>query len=39
MSRDSSANYYQNNRERLHKKVCERYQSLSKEETEITIWS
>ena len=27
-----SANYYQENRERLQKKVCQRYQNLSKEE-------
>ena len=30
MSKDSSAKYYQNNKERLQKKACERYQSLSK---------
>ena len=34
MSKDSSAKYYQNNKERLPKKACERYQSLSKEEEE-----
>ena len=34
MSKDSSAKYYQNKKERLHKKACERYQSLSKEEKE-----
>ena len=34
MSKDSSAKYYQNNIERLPKKACERYQSLSKEEKE-----
>ena len=34
MSKDSSAKYYQNNKERLQKKSCERYQSLSKEEKE-----
>ena len=34
MSKDSSAKYYQNNKKRLQKKVCERYQSLSEEEKE-----
>ena len=34
MSEDSSAKYYQNNKERLQKKARERYQSLSKEEKE-----
>ena len=29
MSKDSSAEYYQNNKERLQKKACKRYQSLS----------
>ena len=29
MSKKSSAKYYQKNKERLQKKVCERYQSLS----------
>ena len=32
MSKDSLAKYYQNNKERLQKKVCERYPSFSKEE-------
>ena len=32
MYKDSSAKYYQNNKERLQKKAGERYQSLSKEE-------
>ena len=31
MSKDSSAKYYQNNKERLRKKACERYESFSKE--------
>ena len=31
MSKDASAKYYQNNKERLQKKARERYQSLSKE--------
>ena len=31
MPKDSSAKYYQNNKERLQKKARERYQSLSKE--------
>ena len=30
--KDSWAKYYQNNKERLLKKACKRYQSLSKEE-------
>ena len=34
MFKDSSAEYYQNNKERLQKKARERYQSLSKEEKE-----
>ena len=35
MSKDSSAKYYQNNKEGLQKKNArERYQSLSKEEKE-----
>ena len=32
MSKNSSAKYYQENKERLQKKACERYQSLFKEE-------
>ena len=32
MSKDSSAKYHQNIKERLQKKAHERYQSLSKEE-------
>ena len=32
MSKNSSAKYYQNNKERLQKKSRERYQSLSIEE-------
>ena len=42
ISEDSSAKYYQNNKERLEKKKsCERYQSFSKEEKEkrVTKWS
>ena len=40
MSKDSSAKYYQNNKERLQKKAHKRCQSLSKEEKEkkATIW-
>ena len=34
MSKDASAKYYPNNKERLHKIACERYQSLSKEKKE-----
>ena len=33
-SKDSSAKYYQSNKEKLKKKARERYQSLSKEEKE-----
>ena len=32
--KDSSAKYYQNNNERLHKKARERYQILPKEDRE-----
>ena len=32
MCKDSSAKYYQKNKERLQKRACERYQNLSKEE-------
>ena len=32
MSKNSSAKYYQDNKERLQKKAHERYQSLPKEE-------
>ena len=39
MSKNSSAKYYLNNEERLHKEARERYQSLSKEEKKLTIWS
>ena len=35
MSKDSCAKYYQENKERLQKRMCERYQNLSKE---ATIW-
>ena len=39
MSKDSSAKYYEDNKEKLQKKALERYQSLSKEEKEKkTIW-
>ena len=34
MSKDLSAKYYQNNKERLQKEGRKRYQSLSKEEKE-----
>ena len=34
MSKISSPKYYQNNKERLQKKVCERYESISKGEKE-----
>ena len=40
MSKNLSAKYYQENKERLQKKACERYQNLSKKEKkEVTIWS
>ena len=41
MSKNSSAKYYQDNKETLQKKARERYQSLSKEEKEkkAIIWS
>ena len=32
MPTNSSTKYYQNHKERLEEKACERYQSLSKEE-------
>ena len=31
MSKDSSPKYYQENKDRLQTKACERYQNLSKE--------
>ena len=34
MSKDSSAKYNQDNKERLQSKACERHQSLSKQEKE-----
>ena len=34
ISKTLSAKYYQENKERLQRKGCERYQSLSKEEKE-----
>ena len=34
MSKDLSTRYYQDNKEKLQKKACERYQSLSKKEKE-----
>ena len=36
-----SAKYYQENKERLQKKACERYKDFSKEENEkkVAIWS
>ena len=41
ISQDSSDKHYQNNKERLQKKLRERCQSLSKEEKEkkATMWS
>ena len=32
MSKDSSAKYYQNNKDRLQKRSCKKYRSLSQEE-------
>ena len=37
ISKDSSAKYYQDNKERVQKKAWERYQSFSKEEKEKII--
>ena len=34
MSKNSSAKYFQNNKERLPKEACERHQNLFKEEKE-----
>ena len=34
MSKNSSAKYYQESKERLQKEGCEKYQNLSKEEKE-----
>ena len=34
MSKKLSAKYYQENKERLHKKACEKYQNLFKDEKE-----
>ena len=34
MSKKLSAKYYQENKERIHKKACERYQNFSKEQKE-----
>ena len=34
MSKNFSVKYYQENKERLQKKICERYQNLFKEEKE-----
>ena len=41
MSKDSSAKYYHNNKERLQNKARERYKSFSKDEKEkkVTILS
>ena len=41
MSKNLKAKYRQENKGRLQKKACERYQSLSEEEKEkkATIWS
>ena len=40
MSKDSSYKYYQDSKERLQTKVCERYQRFFKEEEEkkMTKW-
>ena len=35
MPKNSSAKYYQKNKERLQKRVCESYQNLSKEEKKV----
>ena len=41
MSKNLLAKYYQENKKRLERKTCARYQSLSTEEKEkkATIWS
>ena len=41
MSNNLSAEYYQDNKEKLQKKVCERYQSFSKKDKKkkSRIWS
>ena len=40
MSKNLSVKYYPDNKEKLQKSTCERYQNLSKEEKEkkATIW-
>ena len=39
MSKTLSLKYYQENKERLQKQACERYQNLPKEEKEkVIIW-
>ena len=39
MSKNSSAKYYRDNKERLQKKAGQNYQSSSKEEKKAKIWS
>ena len=39
MSKDLSAKYYQDNKERQQIKSCERYQRQKKKEEIVTIWS
>ena len=41
MSKNLFVNYYPNNKEKLQKGACERYQNLSREEKEkkATLWS
>ena len=41
MSKNLFVNYYPNNKEKLQKRACERYQNLSREEKEkkATLWS
>ena len=41
MSKNLSAKYFEENKESLQRKACERYQNLFKEEKEknATIWS
>ena len=38
MSKNLSATYYQENKERLQKRARERYENLSKEKKKATLW-
>ena len=39
MSKTLSAKYYQENKERPQKKVCERYQNQRRKTKKVAIWS